>query len=282
MATRIKTSIYSGIGGPSVSPAFGFPNGFKVQSTLLGDTFPGFDGSTVIPLVMTASVSTPSYNSWISPIDRANYYITYNGMTAATFRVGGGSYDGGSRYSVKKKSEKKRGTSTFYGIYLPYFFKYDYEAIKNSVKSGTCTVWLKKDEGIDINPPRGKGWKYKSIRNGDTWPGFSDNVIPVSIVPPSASAQEWKHFTCHGDDSPYGTNNKSCSSSINGKTAMSASGGTFFEEDMSMYDSHYVELDCGINISGACVFLPFFYGFNWETIQNSVKSGTIVEWFQRN
>lgn len=283
MATRIKTSIHSGIGGINLGPAFDFPTGYNVRSTLLGNTFPGFADANAIPLVVDAGVSTPSYSSWISPIDSATYTLSYNGITAGSFRVGGGSYDGGSRYEVKSKSEKKRGTSTFYGIYLPYFYNYNYNAIKSAVKSGTCSVWLYKGTGTDINPPRGKGWKFKSRRKGDTWPGFSAKVIPITMTPPGASGGgDWEHFTCHGDSDPYGSMSRSALSKINGKTVMSCSGGTFFEESMRLYDSHYVALTCSVSVSGTCVFLPYFYGFNWTTIQNSVRSGTIMEWFQRN
>lgn len=251
---------------------FGFPAGYKVQSTILGDTFPGFN-SDVIPLVMSASASLSG------GISSGTSDIRFNDIVAGSLSGGGYYTEGGSWYSVNSVSTSKSGSGAVTGIFLPYYFNYDYEAIKNSVTSGTCIVWLRKGLGIDITP-KGHIWKLKSTKNGDVFPGFGDRVLPITITPSSASGSNSYHNTAHFDSSPSSSTTASASRTINGITALSGSCTTYLSQSMGACDSHYTDIYSSVSVSAKNLFLPYFYRFNWDSIKANITSGTVVEWFE--
>ncbi|MEA4876100.1 hypothetical protein, partial [Anaerorhabdus sp.] len=55
--------------------------------------------------------------------------------------------------------------ATAYSVFLPYFFAFDYEKIKNTIKSGNVTCWLEKIGGGGGTKSPYKKW-YRLFKKG--------------------------------------------------------------------------------------------------------------------
>ncbi|MEA4875393.1 hypothetical protein, partial [Anaerorhabdus sp.] len=115
-----------------------FPAGYKFKSVALGNKFPGFNNN-VIPIAMDLNGSGGTQHtggggtSW-------NGSSKINNETALTF---GYSIGGLAQYNNIIMTSR----ATAYSVFLPYFFAFDYEKIKNTIKSGNVTCWLEKIGG---------------------------------------------------------------------------------------------------------------------------------------
>ena len=132
-------TIISNAGGS----AFGglFPAGYsKMKSTALGDVFPGWSAD-IIPICINVSSSTDwsvSFSSGQRGYGTQSTSRSLNSKTASS-----GSTDIGVYCTADGRTY---GTIHSYGysVFLPFFYNFDFDAIKRNVTSGTCTVWLEK------------------------------------------------------------------------------------------------------------------------------------------
>lgn len=267
---------------------FGFPLGYFLQSIVLGDTFPGFD-STVIPLIVTASLTASGSRSaggdasntgtWS---DTKKYTLNSNdGLKVDA--SGHGEWRQGTYTRINGLSNSGRTTGTGYGIWLPPLFGYDYDLLKETVTSGTVTAWLKKGSG-DKHTPKGM-WKLKSTKNGDSWTGYTSNVIPLTAQYSASSyagylrgsGQDYADIPNANYDAPFGA-----SRSENGKTIISLSGSASTSANTEIAGNG----GAGVYLSGSVTiyeaFLPYFYNFDYTALQNNYsKGGTVVEWLEK-
>ena len=106
-----------------------FPDGWSLHATALGETFPGF-GSNVIPVAMNGKSRNYHWGR-----NNGSHTESINGVAAYGFNYN----------SHDPATEGSEGSSYAYNLFLPAFFGFDWTAIQNNIKSGTITVWLKKD-----------------------------------------------------------------------------------------------------------------------------------------
>lgn len=129
----------SGNGGIGASFPIDYPN---MKSTALGDTFPGWEAD-IIPICITLNGTTNKYID--APPGQTNQGAitgneTLNGKTVASITS-----DGIVVYSTANSKTRIDNVQFFaHSIFLPYFFNFDFDAIKNTIRSGTCTVWLER------------------------------------------------------------------------------------------------------------------------------------------
>ena len=118
-----------------------------------------------------------------------------------------------------------------------------------------------------INVPNGN-WVFKATSTGSTFPGFSDNVIPMAMDTGSSCSRSHSNYTSSSAMTTSG------STAINGKTASainaSASKGINRES-----------LSVSANTTAYSVFLPWFYNMDLSAVQNGVTSGTITAWLEK-
>ena len=119
------------------------------------------------------------------------------------------------------------------------------------------------DHGF-INIPSGT-WETKSTVRGDSFPGFSSNVIPIAMNQTASSNHGWSENTQIGFSG-------STTCAVNGKTSGKATaskganvGSTNWSTRVDVYN----------------VYLPAFYNMDLTAVQNGVKSGTITVWLQK-
>ena len=103
------------------------------------------------------------------------------------------------------------------------------------------------------------GWSLHATALGESFPGFSSNVIPVAMNGASRNYH-------------WGRNNGSFSEYINGKTAY---GFNYNSKDPAKEGSEGSSYAYNL-------FLPAFFNFDWTAIQNNIKSGTITVWLTRD
>ena len=117
-----------------------------------------------------------------------------------------------------------------------------------------------------INIPDGK-WILKSTAKKDTWPGFSDNVIPLCI---DVSAS----YSGHSVNNTSGQMSDSRTVNVNGKSVFYIYGHMSFEiaRAQSWLDG---------NGNAKSIFLPVYYNFDLTAVQQGVKSGTISTWLEK-
>lgn len=135
MAVIIHSNGGGGFGGL-------FPSDYtKMKSTALGDVFPGWTAD-IIPICITVETSTSfsiNFESGQRGYGDQNSSKTINGKTAVYGRTASlGVYctATGRVYGDTK--------GWAYSVFLPYFYNFDFDAIKRNVRSGTCTVWLER------------------------------------------------------------------------------------------------------------------------------------------
>lgn len=103
------------------------------------------------------------------------------------------------------------------------------------------------------------GWSLHATALGETFPGFGANVIPICMNGASRNYH-------------WGRNNGSFSEYINGKTAYGFN-----------YNSHDPATEGSEGSSYAYnLFLPAFFGFDWDKIKSSITSGTITVWLTKD
>lgn len=103
------------------------------------------------------------------------------------------------------------------------------------------------------------GWSLHSTALGETFPGFGSNVIPVC-----RNGQSRTYY--------WGRNNGSHTEYINGGAAYGFN-----------YNSHDPATEGSEGSSYAYnLFLPAFFGFDWNKIQSSITSGTITVWLTKD
>ena len=128
------------------------------------------------------------------------------------------------------------------------------------------------DETLTImgfkNVPKGN-WVFKATSTGDSFPGFSNDVIPLAM---NTSASGGDHDQTNGGG-------LSCSgtASINGKEACYSHGS--FRGTQFTGHTHPVWVDSSARANS--VFLPWFYNMDLTAVQNGIKSGTITAWMQK-
>lgn len=127
------------------------------------------------------------------------------------------------------------------------------------------------DETLTImgfkNVPKGN-WIFKATSTGDSFPGFSENVIPIATNSGSSCSRSHSNYT---SSSPMTT---SGSTAINGKTAseINASASKGIDRE---------SLSVNASTTAYSVFLPWFYNMDLTAVQNGIKSGTITAWMQK-
>lgn len=110
------------------------------------------------------------------------------------------------------------------------------------------------------------GWSLHATALGETFPGFGSNVIPVAM-----NQSEWANGYFYWDAVQIGVNDGK-SNSINGVTSASVN----YKKNAN--GSHFADITLGANN----LFLPAFFGFDWNKIQSSITSGTITVWLTRD
>lgn len=111
------------------------------------------------------------------------------------------------------------------------------------------------------------GYVFKSTALGNTFPGFGDNVIPITLDVSSSAYRYHPNVT-------FNTIDTSGSSALNGKTSSS----TYTKASQGMDRG---SLEIWGNATAYSVFLPYFYNFDYTAIQNAVKSGTVTCWLEK-
>lgn len=103
------------------------------------------------------------------------------------------------------------------------------------------------------------GWSLHATALGESFPGFSSNVIPVAM---NGASRNYK----------WGRNVGSHSEYINGTTAYGFN-----------YNSHDPATEGSEGSSYAYnLFLPAFFNFDWDKIQSSITSGAITVWLTKD
>ena len=133
----MPTIIRTGGGGDPL-----FPAGFKWKSTALGDTFPGYSDN-VIPIAMNRQATKSDGYFTLGTGSQGVGDITttqsLNGKKTTDSKVHLHYSSSNSRLSYSSVF------SNAYSVFLPFLYNFDFNALKNSVKSGTPTVWLEKE-----------------------------------------------------------------------------------------------------------------------------------------
>lgn len=110
------------------------------------------------------------------------------------------------------------------------------------------------------------GWSLHSTALGESFPGFSSNVIPVCM-----NQTEWANGYFYWDAVQVGVDD--------GKTNyINGVGSAYVNYKKKANGSRFSD----ITLSAANLFLPAFFGFDWSAIQNNIKSGTITVWLTRD
>ena len=143
MAVIIQGNGGGGFGGlfPSEYP--------KMKSTAIdGGTFPGWDAD-IIPICISTSAST--YKNFDAPAGTTNQGTisgsrTINGKTVASVSSGSITCTNPTGTTAVRIPNIN---SNAYSIFLPYFYDFDFDAIKNAKSSirsiaTACTVWLER------------------------------------------------------------------------------------------------------------------------------------------
>lgn len=127
------------------------------------------------------------------------------------------------------------------------------------IKGGGVSSWF-------INIPKGN-WVLKSTAKGDTFPGFSDNVIPLCI-------DVSESYSGHSVNNTSGQMSDSRTVKVNGKSVFYIYGHMSFEiaRAQSWLDG---------NGNAKSIFLPVYYNFDLTAVQQGVKSGTISTWLEK-
>lgn len=137
MAVIIHSNGGGGFGGL-------FPSDYtKMKSTALGDTFPGWEAD-IIPICISTSAST--YKNFDAPAGTTNQGTisgskTFNGKTVASVSSGSITCTNSTGTTAVRIPNINANA---YSVFLPYFYDFDFDAIKRNVTSGTCTVWLER------------------------------------------------------------------------------------------------------------------------------------------
>ena len=172
--------------------------------------------------------SKGAYSLW-------TWYALYKITNASgTVRINGGGY--GNGFSVIALEEKE-----------------------DSGESGMASM-----EGF-INIPSGN-WVWKSTKTGSSFPGFSNNVIPICKTFSASSEHGWSENTQIGFS---GSTTASCNSQTVA-TGSASKGANVGSKNWST------------SVTAYNVFLPQYYGMDLTVVQNSEKSGTITVWLQKS
>ena len=115
-----------------------------------------------------------------------------------------------------------------------------------------------------VNVPAGN-WQWKSTKTGSTFPGFSDNVIPICGSRSGSSSHGWSENTQIGFS---GT----CSISLNSQNVASAT---------ASKGANVGSTNWGINMTVQNVFFPQYYGMDLTATKNAITSGTITVWLEK-
>lgn len=110
------------------------------------------------------------------------------------------------------------------------------------------------------------GWSLHSTALGETFPGFGSNVIPVCM-----NQSEWANGYFYWDAVQIGVNDGK-SNSINGNTSAAVN----YKKNAN--GSHFADITLAANN----LFLPAFFGFDWDKIKSSITSGKITVWLTKD
>ena len=124
---------------------------------------------------------------------------------------------------------------------------------------GTSSSWF-------TNIPDGN-WVLKSTAKGDTFPGFSNNVIPLT-------ANFSTDYRKSSSNCTSGSLSDNRTISVNGKRALYSYASMGFDISRGGADVHGTA-------NADNVFLPFYYDFDLTAVQEGVTSGTISTWLVR-
>ena len=113
-----------------------FPKGYVMKSTALGDVFPGWSAD-IYPVCIDMIKSRSS----ITPDTWGNHSITTN------LKPNGSSKNALYVYADVNPpvTTTLYQAGTAYSVFLPFFYDFDWELIKEKITSGTCTVWLESE-----------------------------------------------------------------------------------------------------------------------------------------
>ena len=257
-----------------------FPAGYVPKSILLGDVFPGFN-SDIIPLCISSTISAGGSASSGKEVyscgwgtNSGNYSI--GGIIAFLINAsGGGEWRNGSYTSINGLSTRGSASAVGNGIYLPHYFRYNWKELQNTIKSGTVICWLQKGNKSGSDPTR--GYRFKSIMNGDVFPGFTDKVIPIT----GRYSVSGGAYDLHGSGQSTDDVSFSNSVSINGKTAISISGYEHTDANPGISGNGGAGASISADATGYQLFLPYFYNFDYAALKAGVKSGTISDWLEK-
>ena len=250
--------------GPLESTWFtNIPEGnWTLKSTKNGDVFPGFSDK-VIPLTADFSNSFSDYSVNCTSGNMSNSRsASVNGKTVFYFY-------GHMKFDIARSQAWLDGNGYAKGVFLPFYYNFDLTATQAGVKSGTITTWLEiGDETSDwfINLPDGE-WQLKSTAQGDAFPGFSDNVIPLTIDYSNS-------YSGYSVNNTGGSMSDSRSASINGQTV-------FYFYGHMKFDIARSQTWLDGNGYAKTIFIPMYYGFDLTSTQSGIKSGTITAWLQK-
>lgn len=136
-----------------------FPSEYsKMKSTALGDTFPGWDND-IIPICISVK-ATKDWTADFEPgqrwYDSPTSSLTINNKTVASADTSIGVY------STARGTVYGGINGNAYSIFLPYFYDFDFNAIKNnkanieSMALSTPTVWLERQAIMTITEVQAK------------------------------------------------------------------------------------------------------------------------------
>ena len=132
----MPTILRTGGGGDTL-----FPAGYEWKSTALGDVFPGWSAD-IIPICININTSR-SYSVNFQSGQRG-YGDQYSSTSIKGTKAVEGGIQGLGVYCTA--DGRTYGTVRGYSgsVFLPFFYNFDFDAIKRDITSGTCTVWLEK------------------------------------------------------------------------------------------------------------------------------------------
>lgn len=249
-----------------------FPPGYIPKTIRTDGDFPGF-GNGIIPLCIKASLSVSgSGESWGK---KSNELKVNNERALRLTGDGGGFWYEGTYSEGGKVTSNGSVNLTGTGMYLPYYYGYNWARIQSEVQSGNVIAWLQK--GNRTGPDPISGYRFKSIKLGNIFPGFGADVIPITLEE-SVHGDAYGHGGSGQEDD---TEKFSKTKKINNVTALSIDG----KENTSVDASIPGNGGAGASISGTGtgfqLFLPYFYDFDYTAIQSGISSGTVSDWLER-
>lgn len=131
----MPTILRTGGGGDTL-----FPAGYEWKSTALGDVFPGWSAD-IIPICIDISTS----KEWIVNFQSGQRW--YTGPTVSQTINNGTAISSNTSLRVASTADGNiygELSCDGYSVFLPFFYNFDFDAIKRDIRSGTCTVWLEK------------------------------------------------------------------------------------------------------------------------------------------